>query len=320
VTDVPDQASADADVGPARGSWSTPLFLLCATLLTATFRLDVLIGLPFIAFILFLPVERRRAMFIAAFFAFLVATTPPGDSGIWWIERSWAAIAAGWFVALSLRWPDAPFLRRGLGAVTGTVGVFGFAFVARPEAWTAIDWRIGERIRLGIATAIETAGELQGEPLPREARDAITEAVGVQIELFPSILSLGTLAALGLAWWMYGRWARGWMSPLGRLREFRFSDHLVWVLIGGLALTLFGLGEGWERAGSNTLVFMGALYVLRGVGVILFVNGGLSFFGAFVFAVAVLFLAPIVIAGMLVIGVGDTWLDLRRRLRVGEGR
>jgi len=54
--------------------------------------------------------------------------------------------------------------------------------------------------------------------------------------------------------------------------------------------------------------------------VILFVNGGLSFFGAFVFAVAVLFLAPIVIAGMLVIGVGDTWLDLRRRLRVGEGR
>ena len=35
----------------------------------------------------------------------------------------------------------------------------------------------------------------------------------------------------------------------------------------------------------------------------------------FVFAVAMLFLAPIVIAGMLVIGVGDTWLDLRTRLR-----
>lgn len=319
MTEGPEQASADADVSAARGGWSTPLLLLGVLLLTATFRLDVLIGLPFIALILFLPVERRRAILIAAFFAFLVATSP-GDSGIWWIERAWTAIAAGWFVALSLRWPDASFFRRGLGAVAGTVGVFGFAFVARPQAWAAIDWRIGERIRLAIATAIETAGVLQGEPLPRDAQVAITEAVGVQVELFPAILSLGTLAALGLAWWMYGRWARGMHRPLGRLKEFRFSDHLVWVLIGGLALTLFGLGEGWERAGSNTVVFMGALYVLRGVGVILFVNGGLSFFGAFVFAVAVLFLAPIVIAGALVIGVGDTWLDLRRRLRDATSR
>jgi len=319
VTEGPAQGSAGDAEGPARGGWGTPLLLLGAVLLTATFRLDVLIGLPFVALVLFLPVERRRGIFIAALFAFLVATAP-GDSGIWWIERAWTAIATGWFVALSLRWPEVGFLRRGLGAVAGTVGVFGLAFVARPEAWAAVDWRIGERIRVAIATAIETAGALQGEPLPQEARDAITDAVGVQIELFPAILSLGTLAALGLAWWLYGRWARGWARPLGRLREFRFSDHLVWLLIGGLAATLFGIGEGWERAGSNTLVFMGALYVLRGIGVVLFVNGGLSFFGAFVFAVAVLFLAPIVIAGMLVIGVGDTWLDLRTRLRSVTGR
>jgi len=314
VTETPDPASAEQAESPPSGGWSTPLFLLGAVLLTATFRLDVLIGVPFVALVLFLPVERRRAILVAAFFAFLVAGAP-GDSGVWWIERAWAAIATGWFVALSLRWPDASFLRRGMGAVAGTVGVFGIALAARPGTWAAIDWRIGERLQLAIARAIETAGVIQGEPLPREARDAITEAVGVQIELFPAILSLGTLAALGLAWWMYGRWARGWARPLGRLREFRFSDHLVWLLIVGLALTLFGFGEGWERAGSNTVVFMGALYVLRGVGVILFVNGGLSFFGAFVFAVAVLFLAPIVIAGMLVIGVGDTWLDLRTRLR-----
>lgn len=314
MTDDSDRTSDEDVETSARGGWGTPLLLFGAVLVTATFRLDVLIGVPFIALVLVLPVERRWAILIAAFFAFLVATAPD-ESGIWWIERAWTAVAAGWFAALTLRWPDAGFLRRGLSAVAGTVGVFGLVFVARPEAWAAIDWRIGERIRLAIATAIETAGVLQGEPLPVEARDAITDAVGVQIELFPAILALGTLAALGLAWWMYGRWARGWASPLGRVGEFRFSDHLVWALIGGLALTLFGLGDGWERAGSNTVVFMGALYVLRGVGVILFVNGGLSFFGAFVFAVAMLFLAPIVIAGMLVIGVGDTWLDLRTKLR-----
>jgi hypothetical protein len=314
VTDDPDQASGGVAPAAPRGGWSVPFLLLGAVLVTATFRFDVLIGVPFIALVLFLRVERRWSILIAAAFAWLVATGASGD-GLWWVERAWTVVVAGWFVALTLRWPDTAFLRRGLGAIVGAVGVFGFAFTARPGAWAAIDWRVAERIRLTIAAATAEFSARLEEPLAADTREAITEWVGAQIELFPAMLALGTLASLGLAWWMYGRWARGWASPLGRLREFRFSDHLVWVLIGGLALTLFGLGEGWERAGSNTVVFMGALYVLRGVGVILFASGGLSFFGGIVFAVAVLLLAPIVIAGTLVIGVGDTWLDLRTKLR-----
>jgi hypothetical protein len=298
----------------SRGGWVAPLFLLGVVLVTAIFRSDVMIGVPFIALVIFLPVERKRAILVAALFALLVAGLPE-DSGFWWLERAWVAVAAGWFVALSLRWPDTSFLRRGLTAVAGSVGVFGFAFVARPAAWAAVDWRIGERIRLAIGYAAEAMGMVQGAPLPDGVRDAIAETTRTQVELFPAILSLGTLAALGLAWWMYGRWARGWSRPLGRLKDFRFSDHLVWLLIGGLALAILGFGEGWTRAGSNTVVFMGALYVLRGAGVILFVNGGMSALGAVVFAFAVLFLAPIVIATMLVVGVGDTWLDLRTRMR-----
>jgi len=281
---------------------------------SATFRFDVLIGVPFLAMVFFLPLERKFVLLVAAMFAFTVPLGM-GESGLWWVERGWTVVVAGWFVALTLRWPDTAFLRRGLGAIVGAVGVFGFAFAARPGAWATIDWRVTERIRLSVAGAAAELSARLDEPLSADTLDAITAWVEAQIEFFPAFLALATLAGLGIAWWMYGRWARGWPGPLGRLSEFRFSDHLVWVLIGGLALALFGLGEGWARAGWNSVVFMGALYVLRGVGVILFASGGLSFFGGIVFAVAVLLLAPIVIAGTLVIGVGDTWLDLRTRLR-----
>ncbi|MDT8367810.1 MAG: DUF2232 domain-containing protein [Longimicrobiales bacterium] len=317
MTDAPGTPVIAREAPSAGGGWGAPLLLLGAVLFTSVFSAGVLIGIPLIALVLFLPVEHKRAVFVAALFALWIVTAP-GNSGLWWIERGWAAIMAGWFVALSLRWPDAGFFRRGFSAVVGTVGVFALSFALRPDAWAAIDWRVGERIRLGIGMAMESLGIFGDAPLAPETREAIHEAIGVQIELFPAILALGSLAALGLAWWMYGRWACGSARPLGRVKEFRFSDHLVWLLIVGLALVLFGVGDGWARAGSNTLVFMGTLYVLRGVGVVLFVNGGMSIFGAVVFALAVLFVAPIVIAGMLVIGVGDTWLDLRRRVRSDE--
>ncbi len=298
----------------ARGGWSVPFLLLGAVLLTGMFRFDVLIGVPFIAMVLFLPLERKAALLVAAVFAWVL---PLGfsDSGLWWIERAWTVVAAGWFVALTLRFPDAAFLHRGLGAIVGAAGVFGFAFAARPGVWEAIDWRMAERVRLAVAEWSTALGALLDEPLAAETVDAMTRWVEAQVDLFPAMLALGTLSALGVAWWMYGRWARGWASPLGRVREFRFSDHFVWLLIGGLALALFGQGEGWERAGWNSVLFMAALYVVRGVGVVLFASGGLSFFGGLLFALAVLLVPPLVIAGTLVIGVGDTWLDLRTMLR-----
>ena len=118
-----------------------------------------------------------------------------------------------------------------------------------------------------------------------------------------------------MAWWLHRRLTDGGVPALGPVSEFRFNDHLVWVLIAGVALLLLGWGGSWGRAGSNAVVFMGALYALRGIGVVLFATGGVSFFGAVMLFLGLLFVAPVLLALVLVIGLGDTWVDLRERLR-----
>jgi hypothetical protein len=108
-------------------------------------------------------------------------------------------------------------------------------------------------------------------------------------------------------------------SGLGPFREFRFHDQLVWVLILGLLLFLgsFGfldrLGPGLERLGTNTVVFMGALYALRGAAVVLFMAGGVSLFGGLLLLLGFFFVWPLLLAAAFVMGLGDTWLDLRTR-------
>jgi hypothetical protein len=89
----------------------------------------------------------------------------------------------------------------------------------------------------------------------------------------------------------------------------------VWVFIAGVLLLLVGWGEAWGRAGTNTLVVMSALYALRGAAVVMYVTGGLSFFGATMLLFALLFIAPVIFVLALLIGLGDTWMDLRERLR-----
>ena len=140
-----------------------------------------------------------------------------------------------------------------------------------------------------------------------------------QGELFPALLGLSSLAALGPAWWLYVRLAWDSDRALGPLQEFRFNDHLVWLFIAGLALLVLGLGEVGERTGTNTVVFMGALYALRGAAVVTFLTGGLSIMGSLFLLIGLLFAGPLVIGGALIIGLGDTWFDVRTRVEESAG-
>jgi uncharacterized protein YybS (DUF2232 family) len=143
----------------------------------------------------------------------------------------------------------------------------------------------------------------------------IYRASELQAAVFPALAGLASLAGLGVAWWVYMRIALDRDEGLLPLREFRFNDHLVWLFIAGLTLAMSDGGEGLRRTGWNAMAFMGALYALRGAAVIAFFGGGQSLFGLFVLALALLLVAPVVVTGALVIGLGDTWLDLRGRAR-----
>ena len=60
---------------------------------------------------------------------------------------------------------------------------------------------------------------------------------------------------------------------------------------------------------------IGEVMALRGAAVILFLSGGLSLFGYVLLILGLVFLPPLVLTGAMVVGLGDTWLDVRRRGR-----
>jgi hypothetical protein len=130
--------------------------------------------------------------------------------------------------------------------------------------------------------------------------------------VFPALLGLASLSALGFSWWLYKRVSRSPDPGIGALKDFRFNDQMVWILILGMVALLLSSGA-IERVGVNALVFMGALYALRGAGVVLFLTGGFSLFGGILLLVGFFLLAPFMVLGAMFIGLGDTWFDLRNR-------
>jgi hypothetical protein len=132
--------------------------------------------------------------------------------------------------------------------------------------------------------------------------------------LLPALLALESLAALVLGWAVYQRLSPGRIGPpLSPLSEFRFNDQLVWGVAVGATLCLLPTFADGRNAGYNLLVFFGTLYLLRGLGVLAWITKGrylvlgiLSLIPPFGMMLGVLALA---------LGLGDTWLDLRRRAK-----
>jgi hypothetical protein len=223
-------------------------------------------------------------------------------------------VLGGWFLALTLRWPAVRFVPRGLGAVAGTFVVIGGVFLVRPGEWAVARWMVTSRMEAGFGAALATLQDVAGGEAFSAAVEASAEqAMALQGSVFPALLGLASLAALGASWWIFVKLTAGRGDGIRPLREFGFHDHLVWVLILGL-VALVGTSGALEQVGTNAVVFMGALYALRGVAVILFMTGGLSLIGVLLFAVGFLLVAPLLVTGAFVIGLGDTWLDLRGRV------
>lgn len=317
MTDAPNRTEVPEERSP--GEWRSALALIVLILGVSVTGPGVLAGVPYMVLVLVLPVARKGALLLAAVAALWVFGTGITDP-LWYFERGWAVLLSGWFVALTMRWPEARLSSRALGAVAGAGIVAAGVLRGSPGMWSAVDWRVRERLAEGVGSALALFESWQGaDGLPEGLEASVMRTAEVQADLFPAFLGLSSLAGLAVSWWAYRKLAEGESGALGRLREFRFNDQLVWLFIGGLLTLVVGLGEGWSRAGSNTVVFMGTLYALRGAAVVLFLNGGISLLGAIVLGLGMLFVAPILLAGALFIGLGDTWLDVRNRVRTPAG-
>lgn len=303
---------------PRKGSgrksgWPRALGLMFATLVFApAVNPGVLVAVPLALMALLLPPRGGLAILTAGLGAVLVFGGGP-RSGLWYAERGWSLLLGGWFLALTLRWPTAGFFGRGLGAVAGTFAAISLLFWGRPGQWAVVDWAVTSRLEEGFLMVLEAVRSSFGpEVVSEDLQARVLEGVALNGFMFPALLGLASLAALGVAWWLFQRLSRNGDPGIGPLTGFRFNDQLVWILIVGFAL-LLGFSGFLGRAGTNTVVFMGALFALRGVAVWLFFSGGLSVSGGLLFAVALVFFAPFIAAGAFVFGLGDSWLDLRAR-------
>ena len=137
----------------------------------------------------------------------------------------------------------------------------------------------------------------------------------ITVSFFPALLALESLAALALAWGLFHRISRTRLGPpLTRLRDFRFGDQLVWGLLAGIVLVVMPSLGALRSLGLNLILFFGALYVLRGLGVLAWFIAERRLALAILIVLALLF-TPAVGILALGLGLGDTWVDWRGRAR-----
>jgi hypothetical protein len=231
--------------------------------------------------------------------------------------RGWALLLGAWFVLFVVVLPRSGFISRALCALGATFGSAALLLLFRRGGLAAADWTVGRQFYDAVADllAVWTGA---GVKAVTDMADDFSRAAELQALLHPALLGLASLAGLAVAWSLARRAPEG-ARPLRPLREFRFRDELVWLLIAGIVLVVLPLSSpALVRAGSNLMAFMGALYALRGVAVLLAVLGTPGVGGVVLATLATLFIPPLVMVATVLVGLTDTWLDLRaRRASVG---
>jgi hypothetical protein len=262
-----------------------------------------------------------------------------GGFALWWLLgpgdlpdqaiRASALMAALLFALLSLRtgWS---VTHRALASLAGAAAGTALCFLVFGWSWGRLHWwiafRTGPALRLmlGSAAVNSDAGALGFGAGPRGFEELLDRLVTLSADLFPAAVALQLLAGLAIAAVMARRLvgeAAG--VPPEPFTGFRFSEHLGWLLV--LAVTTLLLPGVLDRAvppvaqgltagrplALNVLVVIAALYGLRGLAVIVY---GIRAFkgGVFLYiaaALAVFFFLP----GVVLLGVLDAGVNLRRR-------
>lgn len=304
----------DAPRAPDTGrGWPRAAGLFGVTMAASAVQPSVLVAVPFLL-LAGTRGLRGLGLIAGAVLAMMLVVSGSRD-GVWYIERAWALLVGGWFVGITLAAPAWRLSDRLLASVGGALAVSGGVLALRGGGWETVDFAVADGILGGVTTAVQAISLVRGEALSPALVSALQETARAQIVVFPAMLAVASMAGVGVAWWLYHRLRGEGDQALGPVRGFRFNDHMVWVMIGGLLLLVLRWGDALARVGSNAVVFMGALYALRGAAVFMFISGGLSLFGYVMLAVGLVLAAPVVVGILMMVGIGDTWLDVRGKLR-----
>ena len=295
------------------GFWA-PFVLAVATAGFSVLNPLLLILVPF-AFMLVALEPRKPFLLLIAFALLLSAFTGKATGALWWYSRGWALMVSAWFILAVVFLPEQRVFARALAAVAGATVTVALLFVINRAAWHTLDATVANSLRSAAndVVAFWTERAKGKTTYLANLQTAINRFAEFQALAYPALLSIASVSGLSVAWWLWRRFSVQEPRPLGVFRDFRFTDELVWLVVVGAALVLLPLHEAATRTGTNLLTFMGALYVLRGFAVMLTLFGAPSLIGGIIGVVVLLLLYPIVMATTLMVGLTDTWLDLRAR-------
>lgn len=348
-----DSSSAPAPAPTERG-WGKLLIALAAFLIVPK--------IPQIAALL--PIEQTMVLFVPALaacalvgwwaggraftavawvaVAVLLTTRPTAPDAFYNLARGWSLLLAGSFGLVCLFSGRRPLFARSLIALGVTLllalvmSLLGPVTASQASKTVAEEYAHRNREFLGTLDSVIAAHPKdwkdlttkvpQFAQLPSQTEQALSAISRAGVVVYPALLALESLAALALAWATYHRFSRARLgAPLRPLRDFRFNDQLVWGLIVGLTIMLLPTLTALSGVGKNLLVFFGALYALRGLGVLSWFMApgslGLTLGVGFVMLAApvVNFFAALgfILLGIaaLALGLGDTWADWRSRAR-----
>jgi hypothetical protein len=202
--------------------------------------------------------------------------------------------------------PGPAFPRVAVAAVDSATLICVLAWVLGlpwTEVLAAVDARWQAQLTDGLAFWRFSAGEA----------DSLRRAVAALARVYPAIVVLGAMAggmlARSLAWSITG----GRIDPApGRFRDFQFNDHLIWGAIVTLGLVLAPLATPWSLLAKNLLVVWAGVYAARGMAVAMTLLARWSLSLRLALCISGALLLPYAAGALMLVGIADTWLDLRR--------
>ena len=252
---------------------------------------------------------------------------PAGPPGTQYdqMARGWAVLLAASFGLVCLWSTSMPFFPRALVSVGIAVGIGFVLALSSPSGIARFQHAGGEEFTRRVSATVQQIDEGRSSPEWRQLADRaplideLNEDSEVMMRrlpassatLLPALLALESLAILALGWGIFQRISPVSIGPpLGPLTEFRFNDQLVWGLAVGVTLSIVpAFGEA-RNAGYNLLLFFGALYLIRGIGVLAWMTRG-----RYVYIIILGLVPQVFLIVTFALGFGDTWLDLRKRAR-----
>ncbi|HEV8365290.1 MAG TPA: DUF2232 domain-containing protein [Gemmatimonadaceae bacterium] len=262
--------------------------------------------------------------------AWIVAGPVRASDSFAMLARAWCVVLAGTFGVMHVVMPRHRFLPRALGAIAATTMIALVVLAASGNGFQQLHTVVVSEIDRRLAASVDMVTQAMSSPqwqrlaqssptFAKFAEDStlqLQQFASVAKSVYAAVLAIESLAALAVTWALFHRVSRARIgAPLAPLREFRFSDQMVWGLVVSIVLLVLPTFSGLRAMGLNLLIFFGALYALRGFGVLAWYFASHKVGLVLVMIVAILAL-PLTSLFSIGVGLGDTWLDWRGRPRV----